>query len=211
MVTKLLFRFGIILILILTSVIFFTGSVSSRSVSSDSINSSSVNSPSNSLMEQDLDGDGLEEEYRLENHILTVKEDGQVLWISPEDYSIDSFVLGDVDNDKEMNLVVSLWKTGSFGEMKPFWLTGEDLEYKNHLFVYRLQENQLEQVWCSSNLDRPTLSFSIEDINEDGLNEMVVEEGAYKQISPERFAVDSMAPSQTTLWMWNEWGFELFQ
>ncbi len=204
MVRKLFFKIGIALTLILASVVFFTGSVNSCSA-----NSSSINSCSNSLMEQDLDVDGLEEVYRLVNHILTVKEDGQVLWVSPEDYSIDSFVLGDVDNDKEMNLVVSLWKTGSFGEMKPFWLSGEDLEYKNHLFVYRLEGNRLEQVWCSSNLDRPTLSFSIEDINEDGLSELVVEEGKYKELSPERFAIDSMAPSQTTVWLWNEWGFEL--
>lgn len=167
------------------------------------------NSSTSIKEEGDLDGDGIAEEYVLTDHILTVMEGSRKLWTSPKGYDIDSFVLGDADNDGKENLVVSLWKKGSFGEMKPFWHSGKDEDYKNHLFVYQLQDNEIKQVWCSSNLDRPILSFSIRDYNGDGLNELIVEEGQYKKMTDKKYAADPHGTKQTTIWQWEEWGFRL--
>ncbi|HBV85333.1 MAG TPA: hypothetical protein DEF42_01390 [Desulfosporosinus sp.] len=58
---------------------------------------------------------------------------------------------------------------GSFGSVKPFWLTGEDADYKNHLFVCQLKNKAMKQVWCSSDLDCPILSLTIRDWDGDGL------------------------------------------
>lgn len=157
----------------------------------------------------DLDGDGRKEEYLLTDHRLTVKEGEQYLWRSPRDWCVDSFVLGDADNDGTANLVITLWKTGSFGDVRPFWQTGEDASFKNHLFVFKLQGNTFKSVWCSSDLDRPIVSFKICDVNGDGLNELVVEEGQYRKAAQERYTLDQDAPVRTTIWKWEEWGFSL--
>jgi poly-gamma-glutamate synthesis protein (capsule biosynthesis protein) len=156
----------------------------------------------------DLDGDGMTEEYILVDHHLTVREGEKYLWRSPSNWRIDNFALGDVDNDGTVNLVLTLWKTGSFGSIKPFWQTAEDTSYKNHLFVYRLQNKAMKQVWCSSDLDRPIVSFTIRDVDGDGPS-LVVEEGKYRNISGERYALDTKAPVRTTVWRWDEWGFRL--
>lgn len=161
------------------------------------------------LAEGDLNGDGIAEEYHLAQHCLIVRQGGQELWRSPSDWHIDSFALGDVDNDGTLNLVMTLWKTGSFGEAKPLWLTGEDTSYKNHLFVFKLQGNTFKSVWCSSDLDCPIVSFTIRDVDGDGLNELVVEEGRYRQVAKERYALDTKALVRTTVWQWEEWGFSL--
>ena len=100
-----------------------------------------------------------------------------------------------------------LWKTGSFGSVKPFWHSGEDDSYKNHLFVYKLEDETFQPVWCSSDLDRPIISFEIDDIDNDGLNELVVKEGAYREISKGRYALDTRVPFQVSVWKWEEWGF----
>ncbi|MEL7564440.1 MAG: hypothetical protein AAGU27_06095 [Dehalobacterium sp.] len=155
----------------------------------------------------DLDGDGRMEEYLLVDHCLTVQEGEQDLWKSPREWSIDNFVLGDVDNDGTVNLSISLWKTGSFGEIRPFWLTGEDTGYKNHLFVFKLIGNTFKSAWCSSDLDCPIISFVVHDVNGDGLNELVVEEGQYRKTAGERYTLDADAPVRTTVWQWEEWGF----
>lgn len=160
-------------------------------------------------LEGDLDEDGITETYLLADHMLTVKVGEHVIWQSPTDYRIDSFALGDVDNDGIVNLVVSLWKKGSFGKHKPFWHTGEDNDYKNHLFVYKFEAGTFKQVWCSSNLGRPILSFDIWDIDGDGLNELVVEEGQYKRIGKDRYDIDPKGSTRTTIWQWEEWGFYL--
>ncbi len=157
--------------------------------------------------EADLDGDGRMEEYLLAGHCLTVKEEEQELWKTPDDWSVDHFVIGDADNDGTENLTLSLWKTGSFGQIRPFWVTGEDNSYKNHLFVYRLEENTLRAVWCSSDLDYPMVSYEIRDTDGDGKNELVVQEGKYRKISEDRYAADAGAPVRTTVWQWEEWGF----
>lgn len=155
----------------------------------------------------DLDGDRRMEEYLLADHCLTVKEGEEYLWQSPQEWSIDNFVLGDVDNDGTVNLAISLWKTGSFGAVRPFWLTGEDTGYKNHLFVFKLIGNTFKSVWCSSDLDRPIVSFAVRDVNGDGLNELVVKEGQYRKTARKRYTLDDGAPARITVWQWEEWGF----
>ncbi|MDD4564617.1 MAG: hypothetical protein PHE79_03970 [Eubacteriales bacterium] len=150
------------------------------------------------LKTDDLDGDGGMEEYYLLGETLTVKKGEQELWETPADWQIQTFSLGDVNNDGKAELVFSLWKKGSFGKIRPFWHTGKDDSYKNHLFVYKFEEDAFKPVWCSSDLDRPILSIDILDINDDGLNELVVEEGQYQL--PITFR--SLA-----VWQWDQWGF----
>jgi len=185
-------RLGAVPVLLLAAVLFLSGS---------------GNSDPLIRAAGDLDADGIIEEYTLTESTLTVKEGEQDRWQSPQDYRVDSFALGDVDNDGKINLVISLWKKGSFGEMRPFWHTGEDDNYKNHLFVYKLRENTFKPVWCSSDLDRPILSFAIRDVNGDGMNELVVEEGQYHKVAGKRYAPDPDGLVQTTVWQWEEWGF----
>lgn len=187
------FRMATVLILLLAAMLLFSGS----------------GNPSSQICDAgDLDSDGKSEEYALTDHVLTVKEDGQDIWKSPKNYHVDSFVLGDINNDGKVNLVISLWKKGSFGEMRPFWHTDKDVSYKNHLFVYQLQENTFKPVWFSSDLDRPILSFEIRDVNGDDRNELVVAEGQYKKIAEERYAPNPKGQVRTTVWKWEEWGFQ---
>jgi hypothetical protein len=169
--------------------------------------SANCGAPSPICEKGDLDGDGISEDYSLSNNVLTVTEGSMQLWQSPGDYQVDSFALGDIDNDGKPNLVISLWKKGSFGELKPFWHTEKDTSYKNHLFVYKLQEDKFRQVWCSSDLDRPILSFKVRDVDGDGRNELVVREGQYKKISKDRYTPDPDGSVRTTVWQWDEFGF----
>lgn len=155
----------------------------------------------------DLDGDGVMEEYCLTEETIIVKKDDQELWKSPDDWQVQAFTLGDVNNDGHTELVFSLWKKGSFGKIRPFWHTGNDDSYKNHLFVYKLEGNIFKPVWCSSDLDRPILSIDILDINGDGLNELVVDEGQYCKVSESRYSLDPYGAVQTNVWKWNQWGF----
>ena len=157
--------------------------------------------------EGDLDGDGSPETYSLTGHRLTVEEGGRILWRSGRDWRVDGFALGDIDNDGTGELLLSLWKTGSYGALKPFWHTGEDVSYKNHLFVFRLAEDTLRPKWCSSDLPRPIVSFSVRDQDGDGLNELITEEGEYRKVRGERYELDTGKPVRTAVWQWEGWGF----
>jgi len=145
----------------------------------------------------DLDRDGINEDYSLQDGKLKVLAGSQTIWQSQDDWWVDDFFLGDSNNDSipELNLLV--WKSGSFGPHKPFWITREDKSIKNHLFIFKLVEGSFKPVWQSSNLDRPNYEAALEDLDGDGKNELVVTEGDYTD--PE--------DREVGIWKWNGWGF----
>lgn len=148
----------------------------------------------------DLNSNGINELYQLKEGILRISEREKLIWQSPTDWWIDDFVLADTNNNGEVNINLSLWKTSSFGSSKPFWLEENDTSIKNHFFVLRLEDNQVSQVWGSSNLSDPNCEFIIADINSDGQNELLVTEGYYQE--------DLNCKGQyLAIWSWNGWGF----
>ncbi|MCR4397825.1 MAG: CapA family protein [Firmicutes bacterium] len=147
--------------------------------------------------ESDLDADGRVEEYLLRDGRLTITVDREQVWQSPEDWWVDDFTLGDADNDGARELGLSVWKEGSFGPDRPFWVHEEDRSVRNHLFIFRPAGGSLKAVWQSSNLDRPNYAISLEDFDGDGLNELVTVEGDYSDPGKQR----------TGVWRWSGWGF----
>lgn len=150
--------------------------------------------------EMNLNFNSVPEIYKLDEGVLTISENEKLIWQSPDDWWIDSFVLADADNDGEMNINLSLWKMGSFGSSKPFWLEENDMSIKNHFFVLRHADNRVLQVWSSSNLTNPNCEFIIKDLNNDGQNDLVVIEGEYLEDL-------QCIGKYIAVWSWNGWGF----
>ncbi|NLI92428.1 MAG: hypothetical protein GX434_09575 [Peptococcaceae bacterium] len=191
---------GLVLVTLLAVFVALSGSVSS---------SGYKNFPEIYNTSGDLDRDGIPEEYTLANYSLAISEGKNELWRTPPEWQVDRIILGDVDNDGSLNLVMTLWKTGSFGSIRPFWKNGEDQSYKNHLFVYKLHNDQFKPVWCSSDLDSPILDLSIEDTDGDSLQELRIREGRYQKEKDGRYRTDSNSPGRFSVWKWEEWGFRL--
>jgi len=145
----------------------------------------------------DLDQDGIDENYSLQDGKLKVETGLQTIWQSPDGWWVDDFFLGDSNNDSipELNLLV--WKSGSFGPHKPFWITREDKSIKNHLFIFKLVDGSFKPVWQSSNLDQPNYETILEDLDSDGKNELIVTEGDYANPNYRDISI----------WKWNGWGF----
>lgn len=152
----------------------------------------------------DLNCDGVIESYILENHSLKIMENDLKLWQSPADWKVASFVIGDANHNGIEELIMVVWKKGSFGADKPFWIQLNDQQTQCHLFLFNLLDNKIKPVWMSSALHRPIKSLQIKDINQDGKNELVVQESSYYPLSR---LINSDA--STTLWQWNGWGFYL--
>jgi len=148
----------------------------------------------------DLDNDLVPENYDLENGILTITENEKMIWQSPSDWWIDDFILADSNNDGVVDINLSLWKSGSFGTSKPFWIKENDMSIKNHFFVLDFSGGSMKQVWGSSNLAEPNCEFKIADVDNDGKNDLVVIEGDYLQ-------KPKCDGNYVAVWKWNDWGF----
>ena len=150
--------------------------------------------------QEDLDNDSFPENYDWENGKLTITENEKMIWQSPSNWWIDDFVLADSNNDGIVDINLSLWKSGSFGTSKPFWVKENDMSVKNHFFVLDFSDGSIKQVWGSSNLVEPNCEFKIADVDNDGKKDLVVVEGDYSQ-KPE------CDGNYVAVCKWNDWGF----
>lgn len=148
----------------------------------------------------DLNHNSNSESYELLDGSLIIRKNKKLIWQSPDNWWIDSFVLADTENDGEININLSLWKRGSFGSSKPFWLEENDMSIKNHFFVLRHADNLVSQAWSSSNLTNPNCEFIMKDVNNDGQNDLVVIEGEYQEDL-------QCIGKYIAVWSWNGWGF----
>lgn len=150
----------------------------------------------------DLDRDGKPEIYSLYRHRVSVIDQGRTIWRSPPSWKVDSFHLADATNDGRTDLVLVVWKKGSFGPHKPFWITTRDNRISNHLFLFNLEAGKIHSLWMSSALDHPIYRLEIKDQNHDNRNELLVSENPLVKMPfiPAR-------AFHTTMWQWKTWGF----
>ena len=148
----------------------------------------------------DLDADGALENYTLQQGKLQVKENNTVVWETPSDWQVKSFILADATNDGVVDINMSVWKPGNFGSSRPFWVKENDMSIKNHFFIFDFTKDRIIPVWQSSNLDNPNCAFAITDIDKDGDNDLLVIEGEYGS------GTDCQG-IYLALWKWNLWGF----
>ena len=152
----------------------------------------------------DLNNDGIMEKYHLTGGKLTITQPGAIDWSSPPEWNIQSFVVDDVTGDNEPELVMVLWKRGSFGRHKPMW-NGQkkDTKYSCHLFLYQISNNKMISRWCSSALDKPIRSFSVQR-DSTGNSYLAVVEGRYSFYCCGHVL---FLGKQYTDWAWKQWGF----
>ena len=148
----------------------------------------------------DLDGDGINEDYVLQNGALKVTAGSALVWQSLPEWWVDDFVLADSNNDGRIDLNLSVWKAGDFGPSHPFWIKENDQSVKNHFFIFDFRGGRLKPVWQSSNLEAPNCRFEIADADHDGKNELLALEGDYADWP-------ACAGKYQALWRWNGWGF----
>lgn len=149
---------------------------------------------------EDLNNNSIQETYQLKEGSLKIKESSSTIWQSPENWWVDDFILADSNNDGNKNLNLSVWKAGSFGEEKPLWKEDEDKSIGNHLFVYDVENGEIKPVWQSSRLPYQNKELTIDDIDQDQKNELIVIETDYTEKG-------YCKNNYIGIWEWENWGF----
>lgn len=77
------------------------------------------------------------------------------LWHTPWDWSVQDILCDDINGDGREELVLLVWKHGSYGKHLPFWVKHNDIRLEQHIFIYQWEasrENKLRALWMSSAL-----------------------------------------------------------
>jgi len=144
----------------------------------------------------DIDGDGQVEELAVIDQAAYLFKNNKLLWQSDASLEVDNVITGDINNDQKPEVIISLWKEGSFGPDQPFWVEDNDHQVRNHLFIYQWQGDTLKLIWGSSALDQPIKEMALTNLNQNGQNELAVLEGFYDKFD---------LTSDFSIWRWNEW------
>jgi hypothetical protein len=148
----------------------------------------------------DLSGDGVDEEYSLDDGKLIITQENNSIWQSDGKWWVDDFFLVDSTGDGIVNINFSVWKAGNYGSSQPFWEEENDMSVKNHFFVFEFKEDIVKPIWQSSNLDNPNCEFTFADVDNDGQQELIVIEGEYTDGW-------ECQGKHVAVWQWQEWGF----
>ncbi len=82
----------------------------------------------------------------------------------------------DLDGDGLPELVTVVWKKGLFGKHRPFWITSDEKNYSQHVFIYGIdKDGKVSQKWFASEtgilinsmeiMEKNTQIISFEDTN----------------------------------------------
>lgn len=138
--------------------------------------------------ELDLDGDGTAEKLILNNRKVYITQDGKNLYKSPFTWRVSDVFAQDLDADGVREIVMLVWKHGSYGPNRPFWDSRDTIAFSQHVFVFRCQDQKMSSVWMSSDIGR---KITRADFDEDGMLRLLDING------------------EETAWAWDDWGFEL--
>ena len=138
----------------------------------------------------DLDGDGTQESLVAvgEAHDARVSVGGVDVYASPDEWRVFDTHVCDLDGDGADELVFLVWKQGSYGPYRPFWESGTDDAWSQHVFVYGMRTGKIAPIWMSSALGS---YFAREWMEPDGTLVLEAPDGGL------------------TSWRWGSWGFKL--
>ena len=136
-------------------------------------------------VEADLDGDGATDELCVERRKLSVSDAVGRGWHSGGDWLVQDALVGDINHDGVPELVLLVWKRGSYGSQRPFWVERDEWDFSQHIFIYQWRDGRPKALWMSSRLPLSVAAFSLDA------------KGTLTVVTPE---------GETSRWVWLSWG-----
>ncbi len=170
---------------------------------------SSGTTPIIPVSQADFNRDGQPEKISLMNATAAIVSAGHIVWQSPQSWQVTQAEITDLNGDKVPEAALLVWR--------PFhpwpvdeWLpsggriaTFHDVAGNScHIILIAWQSHEYREMWAGSALAEPVRAFSVADLNDDGVQELITLEGAYSD--------PRSAPARLLkVWEWNGFGFSI--
>ena len=129
----------------------------------------------------------------LKGRKVRIYENNTILWETQADWFVQDMLVKDIDRDGADELILLVWKHGSYGDHMPFWEEKNDKELHQHIFIYKYDPkkgNKVRPLWMSSQI-----LYEIESISsgKDSFLDVTDHEGT------------------TRTWIWQDFGLKLLR
>ena len=114
-----------------------------------------------------------------------------VLWKTQADWFVQDLLIKDIDRDGADEMILLVWKHGSYGKDMPFWEKKNDKELHQHIYIYQYdpnRENKVRPRWMSSQI-----LYEIESISSG--------QGSFLDVTDHE--------GNTRTWVWEDFGLKL--
>ncbi len=92
---------------------------------------------------------------KIENKAATIEIGGSTAWQSENALKVQDGFLSDLDRDGDTEMLLLVWKRGRFGEHRPFWITSDEKNYSQHIFIYDVSDQgEVKNKWFASDIGR---------------------------------------------------------
>lgn len=162
-------------------------------IEKDNRNQKGNNAADNTFGNKDVSYETVDFSLKKKKLRITDHDTERLLYESPKEWLISDYFFEDIDADGTNEVVLMVWKQGSFGEHKPFWHEGKDNKWTQHIFIYEWdseRNDRLDPKWMSSGLGIKVHKVFIDEKNR------------------VHFVDDK---GEETVWQWLGWGLALVE
>ena len=130
-----------------------------------------------------LYGGGRPEQLSLRRKTLRAVSDGSEIWRSVAGQKVQSLLWCDIDHDGAPELLLLVWRWGRFGKSRPFWKTGPDWGWSQHIDIYDWTGKNFRPAWMASDIGLDAAAWQFDEQQRLVITERSGRESAWDWIS----------------------------
>lgn len=99
----------------------------------------------------------------LKNRSVCVYEGNDRILRTRRGLKVSEALTGDLDGDGRDEIILLLWKRGSFGSSRPFWEKNDTRRFSQHIFIYTMINGEIVPWWSSSAIGMKAAEISLQE------------------------------------------------
>lgn len=124
--------------------------------------------------------------------------DGEtVVWQSDRAVRVQDVLWCDIDHDEAPELLLLCWKRGRYGDSRPFWVTEDEKNWSQHIYIYDWTGAEIKPIWMASDIGLEAAGWQFDETGRLVLTDRQGQETAWDWVSWGLRQIERQADAQS--------------